>query len=941
MISANALPISTLTLLLLFGSNLALYVVVLTYTKTRGLVSRLRDGDFSMALTDDAEGGGGRVGVLKMNFASMMTLSHELAVLAAILLYVWVCEFRPPNPHGFKEHNMDFYWFISILLLLIATRTKHRDPKENHDILNRDQTEEWKGWMQVAFLLYHYFEAHEVYNSVRVMISCYVWMTGFGNLSFFYIKGDFGFVRFYQMFWRLNFLVVLLCMLTNNMYILYYICPLHTFYFFMTYAVMVVFPKMNHTKYGLRVKLLVLGCIIWAVWEIPAIFDLTHFFLDNSAHPGAPVGAYGVRYEWHFRSGLDHWSTFYGMIFALNFPLATLWLKKVEKLPVKQQILVKGVPAVIMCSATVWWATNILPLPKAEYNSKHPYMFMIPLTTYIFMRNITPELRKVHLGLLAEIGKVTLETYLMQHHIWLTSSAKTLLEVVPQFPMINFLLVTVVYVLVSRRLYRITISLRAMLIPEETSRAILWLVALMAVLGLFAGMAAILQFVDGGAFIVTIVMLASSVGLLFASYVAVHGKQTRSTSVGVVNLFKENMGLSAVVVAGSALGIFALIFPITPSHTAAPVLGPQCVSFANSGAWTTDEVFCGENNLATCDSSRWRWHVPRTCRFQHKSQKDTTKILSKAPMTVFVGDETIFNLFTQTQRAAEPNWSIPAFAEQDLWIKGSGHSLKYMFQKTPKEVAKYITGTADLQPDAIVAGSATPGGPELASAMRSSKIRTRIVVLPPMLVSSVLDKKKYTDGRSAGSVIKFAESLNATFHSASTSGVIDLLSISSTRADLSIDGVLYEPPVYAAGSQILLNMLSFIEEPPPSLEGKDGAGPGVPHNPMYGAMALALGVFMIFFMDAYALTYVTYWLVPGLEKITWEDAVERLHASIGVGNALPKSNSGSPSGATGSAHGASASGLELASADGGNMKSDDDDEELSETVPLTARTHDN
>ena len=27
---------------------------------------------------------------------------------------------------------------------------------------------------------------------------------------------------------------------------------------------------------------------------------------------GAAVGAYGVRYEWHFRSGLDHWSAYFG-----------------------------------------------------------------------------------------------------------------------------------------------------------------------------------------------------------------------------------------------------------------------------------------------------------------------------------------------------------------------------------------------------------------------------------------------------------------------------------------------------------------------------------------------------------------------------------------------------------------------------------------------------
>jgi hypothetical protein len=34
---------------------------------------------------------------------------------------------------------------------------------------------------QVLFLLYHYYNAKEIYNAIRVFIAAYVWMTGFGE----------------------------------------------------------------------------------------------------------------------------------------------------------------------------------------------------------------------------------------------------------------------------------------------------------------------------------------------------------------------------------------------------------------------------------------------------------------------------------------------------------------------------------------------------------------------------------------------------------------------------------------------------------------------------------------------------------------------------------------------------------------------------------------
>jgi hypothetical protein len=122
-----------------------------------------------------------------------------------------------------QTYTRDLFIFIFVVLTAVAggyTLKQHRAL-----LLHRTQTEEWKGWMQVPrgrcncqagrdkaadasragqlvsaqasavptcpplplpplqvlFLLYHYFNAKEVYNAIRVFIAAYVWMTGFGG----------------------------------------------------------------------------------------------------------------------------------------------------------------------------------------------------------------------------------------------------------------------------------------------------------------------------------------------------------------------------------------------------------------------------------------------------------------------------------------------------------------------------------------------------------------------------------------------------------------------------------------------------------------------------------------------------------------------------------------------------------------------------------------
>lgn len=139
---------------------------------------------------------------------------------------------------GDKLYVRDTFLFILLVLGLLAWRSASTTTDRVESLLNREQTEEWKGVMQLLFVLYHYFAAKEMYNLIRVFIAAYVWMTGYGNFFFFYKTNDYSATRLVKMLFRLNFFVALVCIALNREFMQYYVCALHTFYFLCVYVMM-------------------------------------------------------------------------------------------------------------------------------------------------------------------------------------------------------------------------------------------------------------------------------------------------------------------------------------------------------------------------------------------------------------------------------------------------------------------------------------------------------------------------------------------------------------------------------------------------------------------------------------------------------------------------------------------------------------------------------
>jgi len=275
------------------------------------------------------------------------------------------------------------------------------------------------------------------------------------------------------MLFRLDFLVVVICLTLHSPYMLYYICAMHTYWFLSVYALMGVLRSWNQHRVLMAIKLVIYAVVNAVIFEVPGvagtIFRPLSFVLGLADNPIDNL------HEWLYRITLDHWVCFVGMLCAYNYPHWEAFIQFLEGDfntrrcfgVIGRGDLVKVAVVAVLSAFFGAWFVLVLPLEKYTYNRLHPYTSWIPIIVYVIGRNLWPTLRVRYVHLFAWLGKVTLETYLSQLHIYMQSNARHLVVYISGYPFMNFSLATVIYMTASYRLFHLTTEFSAFLIPTD------------------------------------------------------------------------------------------------------------------------------------------------------------------------------------------------------------------------------------------------------------------------------------------------------------------------------------------------------------------------------------------------------------------------------------------------------------------------------------------
>lgn len=368
-----------------------------------------------------------------------------LGVVARLMDGTSVFHREPRQPDTRSITQLTIVWLIASLLSWEANphsgsdtgTTKTTGKSIDAGFLSSTQADELKGLMQGIILIYHYYHGSQVlwiYKGVRVLVSAYFFLSTYGHTAYFLTKNDTSVRRVAVVLIRTHVLALLLMVATGNAYTTYYFVPVLTFWFIVNWAALRVWQEGNRTLARFCMKITLCTLIVNKIILAPSVLEAltTTFNAILPLHMDAQ--------ELQFRLGLERYALWFASIAAFvihrrrpmncasHVPAVTSVRVSVACVEVQigdHLFLSMFAVAAMLTYGFVLCGTN----DKDTYNRAHPYISWVPVSIIVGLRNIHPRLRQSHMRLPAKLGRISLETYLLQYHMLLGDNASSRLRI--------------------------------------------------------------------------------------------------------------------------------------------------------------------------------------------------------------------------------------------------------------------------------------------------------------------------------------------------------------------------------------------------------------------------------------------------------------------------------------------------------------------------------
>ncbi|KAH7389799.1 10 TM acyl transferase domain found in Cas1p-domain-containing protein [Pyrenochaeta sp. MPI-SDFR-AT-0127] len=382
-----------------------------------------------------------------------LTVSRPTSTLKAMYMLIsviWYC-FVADRTHIFEKSpkeftNIDFRVLLGLAVVGCLPNIKKIPTSQikcgsqimaarlpRHHFLPREQTDEFKGGMQIYVLAYGYTGASHVldfYEVFRIFIACYLFLLGYGHTIFFLQKKDYSFQRVVSVLLRLNMLPVLLAFAMDKLYASYTFIPLASFWFMVVYITLMVGSRFNKNLWCVIGKLLISALLITGFIHVNGIIEHTCEVLHLVFQAKFDGN------EWQSLLSMDKYAAFVGMLVAilrirLNLILDTPRRSRcsaIRAIRFYTLFHIFTLAFALVALPSFWILTRRSP-NKTDYDWWMPYTAWLPVVSLLILRNTTHFLRSHYCASFAWLGRISLELYLLSNHIWLAGDSEGLLQV--------------------------------------------------------------------------------------------------------------------------------------------------------------------------------------------------------------------------------------------------------------------------------------------------------------------------------------------------------------------------------------------------------------------------------------------------------------------------------------------------------------------------------